>query len=91
MKDGLIRGQSRALVQIIFRVWSQHGPPETVDGPMGSGLCYCTFDNHLCFKVNFNKSANNASLTPPQSGPCCDQAPKSDISFNPLKGYFRIK
>ncbi len=61
-------------VSCLFRAWSQYGPPVTVGGPMGSGLCYCAFDNHLCFKVNFNKSANNASLTPPQSGPCCDQA-----------------
>ena len=58
-----------ALLFWIFLAWSQHGPPVTVGGPMGSGLCYCGFDNYLSFKVNFNKSANNASLPPSPKWP----------------------
>ena len=43
--------------------------PVTVGGPMGSGLCYCTFDKTLYLKKNTNKSVNNASLTPTPKWP----------------------
>ena len=34
-----------------------------------------------CANVKKNNNANNASLTPPQSGPCCDQGPSARGRF----------
>jgi len=47
--------------------------------------------NCLCFKVNLNKSTNNASLNPAQSGPWCDQAPKSGGTLPDLQVLFPVK
>jgi len=44
------------------------------------------FDKQLCIKTIFNKSVNNASLTPTQGGPSYDQA-----RFSPICIWFNLR
>ncbi len=76
-------GKRKSRYPWLFRAWSQPGPPVTIGGPTGSGYVVLeaaffsrlfVFDKCICIKKILSKSVNNASLTPPQSGPCCDQA-----------------